>query len=98
MVSSVVLLVSASIAWAVYAYISGLRSNVAKAQRTNLPYMVVRMSRSVSCACAACKMHQANAVNIAAVHPFNRLWQLTAGFWVPLIKRLPKSWWESWLW
>lgn len=27
----------------------------------------------------------------------NRYWQLTCWFWVPLIKCLPKSWWDGWL-
>ena len=32
-----------------------------------------------------------------AIHPHNSFWQLTSSVWVPLIKMLPKSWWEQWL-
>lgn len=32
-----------------------------------------------------------------AAAPANRFWQLTCWFWVPLIKCLPKSCWEGWL-
>ncbi|OIW23655.1 cytochrome P450 [Coniochaeta ligniaria NRRL 30616] len=73
MVSSVALLFGAVAAWAVYTYVSGLASNIAKARKANLPYIVV------------------------PAHPYNKLWQITFWIWVPLIKRLPKSWWEGWL-
>ncbi|KAK0635797.1 cytochrome P450 [Bombardia bombarda] len=33
----------------------------------------------------------------SAIHPFNLFWQLTFWLWVPLIKLLPKSVWEGWL-
>jgi hypothetical protein len=42
MVSSVSLLFGAAAAWAVYTYVSGLVSNIAKARKANLPYIVVR--------------------------------------------------------
>ncbi|KAK0652196.1 cytochrome P450 [Cercophora newfieldiana] len=29
------------------------------------------------------------------IHPLNILWQSTNMFWLPLIKKLPKSWWEG---
>jgi hypothetical protein len=31
------------------------------------------------------------------VSPFNRLWQVTSGVWTPMIKLLPKSWWQDWI-
>ncbi|KAL2196193.1 cytochrome P450 [Corynascus similis CBS 632.67] len=34
---------------------------------------------------------------VVPVSPINLLWQLTFTFWVPLIKLLPKSLWENWL-
>ena len=37
-----------------------------------------------------------NSLDLAA-SPANRLWQVTSWFWIPLIKCLPKSWWEGWL-
>lgn len=42
MVSSVLLLFGAVVAWAAYNIISGLRSNIDKARKTNLPYIIVR--------------------------------------------------------
>jgi hypothetical protein len=42
MVSSVSLLFGAVAAWAVYTYVFGLASGIAKARRANLPYIVVR--------------------------------------------------------
>ncbi|KAK3326364.1 cytochrome P450 [Apodospora peruviana] len=34
---------------------------------------------------------------IVPAHPFNPLWQITYKLWVPLIKLLPKSCWEDWM-
>jgi len=42
MVSSVSLLFGAVVAWAVYSNVSGLVSNIAKARKSGLPYIVVR--------------------------------------------------------
>lgn len=45
MVSSpILLLLGAATAWAAYNVASGLRSNIAKARKTNLPYIAVRKS------------------------------------------------------
>lgn len=44
MVSSIYVLLGAAIAWGVYTIVSGLRSNIEKARRSNLPYLVVRKS------------------------------------------------------
>ncbi|KAJ4423626.1 hypothetical protein N0V82_001649 [Gnomoniopsis sp. IMI 355080] len=35
--------------------------------------------------------------SIPAVSPYNLLWQLTSRLWTPLIKLLPKAYWEPWL-
>ncbi|KAK2019248.1 cytochrome P450 [Colletotrichum eremochloae] len=34
---------------------------------------------------------------VTPVSPFSIVWQLTHKFWVPIIKTLPRSWWENWL-
>ncbi|KAK5987447.1 Cytochrome P450 monooxygenase ORF6-like protein [Cladobotryum mycophilum] len=34
---------------------------------------------------------------VAPFHPFWRPWLITHKLWIPLIKRLPKSWWEDWM-
>lgn len=33
----------------------------------------------------------------AACSPFWLPWQVTHKLWVPIIKLLPKSWWDGWL-
>ncbi|KAK3377886.1 cytochrome P450 [Podospora didyma] len=32
---------------------------------------------------------------VVPIHPFNFFWQLTFWLWVPLVKLLPRSWWEN---
>ncbi|KAB5525756.1 cytochrome P450 [Coniochaeta sp. 2T2.1] len=73
MVSSMALLFGAAFAWAVYTFVSGFATNIAKARKSGFPYIVV------------------------PAHPANRLWQITQKIWIPLIKSLPKAWWEGWL-
>ncbi|TDZ25842.1 Cytochrome P450 3A2 [Colletotrichum orbiculare MAFF 240422] len=34
---------------------------------------------------------------LAPVSPFSIPWQLTHKLWLPIIKSLPKTWWENWL-
>ncbi|KAK1654455.1 cytochrome P450 [Colletotrichum phormii] len=34
---------------------------------------------------------------VTPASPFSIIWQLTHEFWLPIIKSLPKSWWENWL-
>ncbi|CCF45398.1 cytochrome P450 [Colletotrichum higginsianum] len=34
---------------------------------------------------------------VTPASPFSIVWQLTHKFWIPIIKILPKSWWENWL-
>lgn len=92
MTSSVWLLLCATVAWGSYSYISGLTSNLAKARKTNLPYIVVR--KSVFLLIVA---KRSLTFALPAVHPFNRFWQISAWIWLPLIKSLPKAWWEKWL-
>lgn len=93
MVSSVVLLSGAVAAWAVYSYVSGLTANIAKARKANLPYLVTRELGLYSFGYLAIQ----RLTDLSAVHPLNRIWQVTFWIWVPLIKLLPKSLWESWL-
>lgn len=71
--SNVVAAVGAVIAYVIFTSIKGLRSNIAAARQTGLPYVVAPCS------------------------PFNLLWQIPCNIWTPLIKLLPKSYWESWL-
>ncbi|KAJ3951956.1 hypothetical protein N0V92_011614 [Colletotrichum tropicale] len=34
---------------------------------------------------------------VSPISPFSMLWQLTHKLWLPIIKTLPKTWWENWL-
>ncbi|KAF6813005.1 cytochrome p450 3a21 [Colletotrichum sojae] len=34
---------------------------------------------------------------VAPVSPFSMAWQLTHKLWIPIVKCLPKPWWENWL-
>lgn len=42
MLSSILLLFGAAIAYGIYSVVSGLRKNIAAAKRTGLPYYVIR--------------------------------------------------------
>ena len=33
----------------------------------------------------------------AAVSPFNRIFQITSGFWLAVFKLFPKRLWEDWI-
>ncbi|KAM7223408.1 Cytochrome P450 [Rhypophila decipiens] len=34
---------------------------------------------------------------LAPVHPYNMVWQAAASLLIPQIQKLPKTWWENWL-
>lgn len=34
---------------------------------------------------------------VLAISPFSHYWLLMFWIWTPMIKMLPKSWWESWI-
>lgn len=34
---------------------------------------------------------------VTAISPFSHYWLLMFWIWTPMIKILPKSWWESWI-
>lgn len=34
---------------------------------------------------------------VIAISPFSHYWLLMFWIWTPMIKILPKSWWESWI-
>ena len=46
MASTIALLVGAFVAWALYKIVTGLKRNIALAERSGLPYYIVRKSRN----------------------------------------------------
>ncbi|KAG8168501.1 hypothetical protein KVR01_001250 [Diaporthe batatas] len=73
MLSALCALAGAVLAYAALSCFNGLRSRIAAARRSGLPYVVTPIS------------------------PFSHYWLLTFKILTPLIKTLPKSWWESWI-
>lgn len=94
--STIVSLVAALVAYCFFAFIKGLGVNITIAQRTGLPYVVARKS-VMSFKWSSTENRPTNHSFHQACSPFNLLWQIPCGIWTPLIKLLPKSWWESWL-
>lgn len=56
------------------------------------------MSLPVSLACLPVHNKLNVSLNIVlAISPFSHYWLLMFWIWTPMIKILPKSWWESWI-
>ncbi|CAK7220772.1 hypothetical protein SBRCBS47491_004300 [Sporothrix bragantina] len=73
MASKLLLVVGAVVVFGLFSIINGFWTNISKARKTGLPYIVVPCS------------------------PYNGYWQLSHKIWVFLIRLLPKSMWEGWL-
>lgn len=93
MVSAIYVLAGAVLAYGALTYFNSLRSHLAAARRSGLPYVVTRKSHMPPC---PYKLN--DSLNIVlAISPFSHYWLLMFWIWTPMIKILPKSWWESWI-
>lgn len=93
MLSALLVLAAAVLAYGALNYFNGLRSHLAAARRSGLPYVVARKSMRPP----ALNKLDVLLTHVLAISPFSHYWLLT--FWIltPIIKTLPKSWWESWI-
>lgn len=92
MISSVWLLLGAVVAYWLFSNVSQWQKNIAKARKTGLPVIIARKwSWLPALLCVGI-----NVVTLAC-NPHNLAWQTTHKLWVPVIKLLPRAWWEDWL-
>jgi hypothetical protein len=95
MASTWLLITGAIIAYSTFSILNGLRKNIAICRKANLPYIVVREFAPLPPPRA--RYVSSSSLTIAqAVSPFNRLFQLTQGFWMRIIHLLPRWMWEKW--
>lgn len=89
---SVVLALGAVLGYAIFSYLSGLRRNINAAKKSGLPYVVARTYEH------GCAQPIQLLINVSvACSPIFLPWQITHKLWIPIIKRLPTTWWEEWL-
>lgn len=94
MLSALYALAGAVLAYGALSYFNGLRYRIAAARRSGLPYLVTRKSPTHLCGLG--KLYLL-LIHMLAISPLSHYWLLTFKIWTPLIKTLPKSWWESWI-
>ncbi|KAK2810188.1 hypothetical protein FQN50_003158 [Emmonsiellopsis sp. PD_5] len=92
------LIVGAAIAYTIYSFISGLQFNIAEAKRSGLPYIVARMFKFMQSTSISCRTLTFDVILLeTAIFPNSFFWLASYKFWIPLIKSLPRTWWERWL-
>lgn len=92
MLSALFVLAGAALAYGALSIFNGLRSDIAAARRSGLPYVVVRKSHM-----PAPSQLDVLLNFVSAISPLSHYWLLTFRIWTPIIKLLPNSWWENWL-
>lgn len=93
MLASILLLAGSVAVVFAFKLLAGLRRNIAAAKETELPYVVARKFRWLN-------QGEGDGIGLTwrpAICPWNPYWQATHMLWMPLIKLLPRSWWEPWL-
>lgn len=96
--STTFLLLGSVLVYGLYLYIQGLRSNIAAARRTGLPYAVARKPNNYYLYLIISQAAEHSLTSFsAAISPYNALWQVTSKIWTPIIRLLPAAWWEPWL-
>lgn len=93
MLSALYVLAGAVLAYGALTYFNGLRSHIAAAKRSGLPYVVTRQLTHLP----VLKKLNVTDSCVLAISPFSHYWLLTFKICTPIIKTLPKSWWESWI-
>lgn len=84
-------------AYGVWSTVSSLRANIRVAKRSGLKYVVAREFRRMRPQSRVLRGPWSWLLTFAAASPFNMPSQMLYNLWSPLVRCLPKSWWEDWI-